>query len=397
MLLSQGGCDRLMGKGPATAPAAAANAAPVTAAAAFSRDVPVYLDEIGKVVAMDSVAVVPQVAGKVISTQVEDGAYVKKGQLLFEIDPRPFEAALASAKASLAQNRADLDWAQADFKRTEELMSTNVVSQLEFEQKKSVLGVDQAKIDASQAAIQMAELSLEYARILAPIEGRAGARLVDPGNVVKANEGTMLVIQRLDPIYAEFTVTENDLGTVRKFMADHGMEVGNEANLGLKVEVDVPANSERVMATLTKAIAQPATAPAQKRAGTLTFMDNSIQAGSGTVKLRATVPNSDHYFWPGQFVNVRLVLTTQKNAVLIPAAAEQIGQQGPYVYVVGNDQTAQMRPIVPGQRQGDALVVEGGLAAGEQVITSGHMLVQPGSKVMVLPSAPPTTQMASSK
>ena len=372
----------------------------VTTVAAVTRDVPVYLDEIGKTVAVETVSIVPQVAGKIIASHVQDGAFVKKGDLLFEIDPRPFQAALASSKAMLAQNEADSTWAAADFKRTQELVATNVASQLEYDQKKSIVGVDQAKIDAAKADIRTAELNLEYTKIYSPMDGRAGAAMIDPGNIVKANEVTLMVIQQLDPIYAEFTITENDLGTVRKFMASRGLELGTEPEKGLKVEVDVPGDSAVVLGALSSAT-QPTTQSTAKshggpRLGELTFLDNAVQNGSGTVRLRGTLANADHYFWPGQFVNCRLILTTKKDAVLVPLLAQQIGQQGPFVYVVGDDQTAQIRPITPGQRQGDMLVVDKGVVAGEQVITTGQMLVMPGAKVSVVnPPAANTAQARS--
>lgn len=391
-LLLIAGCDK-SGAAAAAAPAARPPS-PVSVSTAISKDVPVYLDAIGKTVAVESVAIVPQIAGKIVAAHVTDGAYITKGQLLFEIDPRPFEAALASANATLAQNVAEAAWAEADFKRTEELLPSKVVSQLEFDQKKSNLGVSQAKIDSAKASILAAQLNLEYTKIYAPIDGRAGVRMVDPGNVVKANEGTMLSIQRLDPIYAEFTVTENDLGTVRKFMASRRMETGNEANLGLKARVDVPGNSDRVISALGSPSTQQGGASSSApsaggdgREGIVTFLDNTVQSGSGTVRLRATVPNADRYFWPGQFVNVRVVLTTRKDAVLIPVIAEQIGQQGPFVYVVKADSTVEQRSIKAGQRQGDMLVIESGVGAGEQVVTVGHMMIAPGAKVQVLPAA----------
>jgi multidrug efflux system membrane fusion protein len=379
-------------------------AAPVTVAEAVTRDVPVYIDQIGKTVAVEVVSIVPQVGGKVIAAHVENGAYVNKGDLLFEIDPRPYRAALDAAKATLDQNEAELRWARADFQRTEELRATSVASQLEWEQKKSGMEVAHAKVEAAKAAIEQAELDLEYTKIFSPIDGRAGARFIDAGNVVKPNEGVMLIVQRLDPIYAEFTVNENDLGTVRKFMASRGLRTGLETDLGLKVEVDVPGDSAQLLSALgsTPAATRPTTAPgAGARSGTLTFLDNTVQASSGTVKLRATLPNPDRYFWPGQFVNVRLVLTTKKDAVLIPSQAQQIGQQGPFVYVVAQAEVedpktgqkqpatvAQIRPITAGQRQGQMLVVEQGVSAGEQVIVSGQMMVTPGGQVSVTNAAP---------
>lgn len=368
--------------------------AAVTAATAVAKSVPVYLDEIGKTLAVETVSIVPQVNGKVIAAPVENGAWVKKGQLLFEIDPRPFEAELAAAKATLAQARAEWNLANVEFHRVEELIATNAVSQLEFDRRKSDVAVSEAKVAAAEAAVQTAELNLEYTRILSPIDGRAGARLVDPGNIVKENDAAMLVVQRLDPIYVEFTITENDLGTVRKYMAAHGIDRGQSPEKSLAVWVDIPGDSQKVIDALGEvssrpdSTTQPTTRGVGPREGQLSFMDNSVQTGSGTVKLRATVANSDRYFWPGQFVNVRMVLATKQDAVLIPASAQQIGQQGPFVYVITPEQTATIRPITPGQRQGDLIVVESGLSAGERVIVTGQLSVQPGGKVLVTNDTP---------
>ncbi len=360
----------------------------VSAAAATMEDVPVYLDEIGKIVAVEFVAIVPQVGGKITHAHVEDGAYVKKGQLLFEIDPRPYEAALAMAEATLAQNKALLELTRAEFNRVRDL-EASAVSRVEYDQKKNAVAVAEARVAGGEASVASAKLDLEYTRIYSPLDGRAGARLTHPGNVVRANDAPLLMIQRLDPIYAEFTITENDLGTVRRFMGAAGVDLA-QANSRLKVEVDVPADSVRILSTVadfgpaSRPGTQPATRPASPREGTLTFLDNTVQSGAGTVKLRATVPNADGFFWPGQFVRVRLVLTTRKNAVLIPAAAEQIGQHGPYVYVVRPNSTAELRPIRPGQMHGDRRVVEQGLQPGEKVVVAGHMLVMPDAPLVVL-------------
>ncbi len=403
------GCDKEI------KPAAGGGGMPparVTAVAAVAQDVPVYLDEIGKIVATDVVSVVPQVGGKIIAAHLEDGAEVKKGQLLFEMDARPFDAALSSAKAAMEEAKADLATAASDFKRVQAL-DKSVISQQEFDDKKNLAAVNAAKVDARQADIDIAELNLEYTKIKSPIDGRAGAILVQPGNIVKANEVTLLVIQKLDPIYAEFSVTENDLGTVRKFLAGHGMQTISPEK-GLKVEVDVPGNSRQIIEALgpvtpqaapstqpsakpeSEASAMPATMPttqpsaklAGPREGELTFLDNAVQDGSGTIRLRALLPNTDHYFWPGQFVGCRLILTVKKDAVLVPIEAQQIGQQGPFVYVVEPDGTAKIRPIHPGQRQGNMLVVDSGVAAGEKVIISGQMLVMPGAKVQLVDDQP---------
>lgn len=333
----------------------------VNVVAAKTQDVPVYLDEIGKNAAFESVIVMPQVAGRITERSFQDGAELKKGQLLFTIDPRPFQAALDSAQAQLAESKAALDLANSQLKMYSALADTRAVSQLDFETKKNAVEVDQAQIQASQAAVENAKLNLDYCYINSPIDGRAGARLVDVGNVVQANTTALLSIQRLDPIYADFTITESDLMQVRQDMA---------------------------RGTLKTVVRAPADAQDGGRSGTLTFVDNSVQNGSGTVGLRATVPNGDHHFWPGQFVTVRLILSTQKNAVLIPNEATQISQKGPYVFVIKPDDTADLRPVTLGQRQGEDVVVTSGIAPGERVVLAGQLTLVPGAKVRVQENAP---------
>jgi multidrug efflux system membrane fusion protein len=332
----------------------------VTVSTAISRDVPVYLDEIGKNGAFESVTVTPQLGGRITERHFEDGANLQKGQLLFVIDPRPFQAQLDSAKANLAQAKAALELAKIQFARDEGLVGTKAISKQDYDTKKNTVDVDQAQVEAAQAALETAKLNLEYCFIHSPIEGRAGARLVDIGNVVQANTTSLLLIQRLDPIYADFTVTERDLPDVQKQMVR-----GN-----LQAQVRLPSDGAD-----------------RPRMGKVTFLDNAVQNGTGTVNLRATIPNSDRHFWPGQFVNVRLVLSTEKAAVLIPTEATQISQKGPFVYVVKPDQTAELRIVTLGQRQGGNVVVTGGLAAGENVVLTGQLTVVPGLKVKVVPGA----------
>jgi membrane fusion protein, multidrug efflux system len=364
----------------------------VTTATAQAADVPVYLDEIGSIVTMELVSIVPQVGGKIMAVHIDDGAYVKRGQLLYEIDARPYQAALDQAQAALLQSKAQLTFAESDFARVRDL-PPSVVSRQDFDQKKNAVSVAEAQVAASQAAIEMAKLNLEYTKIYSPLDGRAGVVLTVAGNVVKANDAPMLVIQQLDPIYAEFTITENDLGTVRKHLFAEGLDL-SEAAENLKIEVDVPGDSPRIMAALSASApaTRPATAGPGPREGKVTFLDNSVNRNTGRVRLRATLVNSDHYLWPGQFVKVRLVLETKKDAVLIPSAAQQLGQEGPYVYVVKPDSTAELRLITVGQRQGDLIVVESGLRSGEQVVMTGHMSVMPNGKVVVANAPPAASQ-----
>lgn len=335
--------------------------APVTAATVVGHDVPVYLDEIGKSGAFESVTVTPQISGRITERSFQDGAELTRGQLLFTIDPRPYQAQLDSAQAQLAQNKAALELAQTQLKMYASIANTRAVSQLDYETKKSTVDVDAAQVQASEAAVENAKLNLEYCYIRSPITGRAGARMVDIGNVVQANATGLLLIQRLDPIYADFTITENDLPEVQREMA-RGI---------LHTRVRVPSDPENA-----------------GRSGTLNFLDNAVQDQTGTLKLRATIPNRDHHFWPGQFVQVRLILATHKG-LLVPAQATGISQQGSFVYVIKPDNTVEFRAIQLGQRQGDNVVVNKGLAEGERVVVTGQLTLHPGARVVVVTSGAP--------
>jgi membrane fusion protein, multidrug efflux system len=332
----------------------------VTVTQAVAQDVPLYLDEIGKNAAYESVMVMPQVAGRITERHFEDGSDLKKDQLLFVIDPRPYQAALDSAQAQLAQAQAALDLANAQLKMYAAVADTRAVSQFDYETRKNAVEVDKAQVQLAQAAIETAKLNLDYCYIHSPIDGRASARLVDVGNVVQANTTPLLSIQRIDPIYADFTITERDLPQVRQQM-DRGASMAR---------VKLPAD--------------PDTAA---RSGKLTFLDNSVQNGTGTVNLRATIPNSDRHFWPGTLVDVKLVLATLKNAVLVPYQSTQISQKGPFVYVVKSDSTVDLRPVTLGQRQGDNVVVSNGLVAGETVVVTGQLTIGPGAKVRTASAA----------
>ena len=351
-LLAAVGC----GKGNVQAAAPAMPPPLVRVVSATVHDVPRYLDEIGRNAAFESVTITPQVTGRIDERHVQDGENLAKGQLLFVIDPRPYKAQVDSAQATLAQAKAALDLAKIQFARDEKVIGTRAISKQDYDTKKNAVDVDQALVEAAEAALETAKLNLEYCYIHSPIDGRAGARLVDVGNVVQANTTSLLSIQRLDPIYANFTITEGDLPAVQRQMSSGT----------LKAEVRLPGDSENTV-----------------RSGRVEFLDNAVQNGSGTVNLRATLSNADRHFWPGQFVDVKLVLTTEKAAVLIPNQAAQISQQGPFVYVVKSDDTAELRPVKLGQRQGDQVVVSEGVAPNERVVFAGQMLVRPGGKVRV--------------
>jgi multidrug efflux system membrane fusion protein len=341
--------------------------APVMVAAAVVRDVPLYLDEVGRCVAREVVSVQPEVSGRITEIHFIDGADLKKGDALFTIDPRPFQAQLNLAEANLAQAKAALDLAKIQFTRVADLVDSKAIARQDYDTRKNAVDVAGAQVKQYEAAVESAHLNLEYTSIRSPIDGRAGRRLVDVGNVVTANTTSLLTIERLDPIYADFTVSENDLSDVQRYTAK-----GTS-----RVEVRLPDEPDKPVI------------------GALTFLDTSVQATSGTVMLRATVPNGSHHLWPGQFVNVRLVLTTLSKAVLAPAVAAQTSANGPFVYVVKEDSTAEARPVKLGQRQGELVVIEQGLKPGERVVTNGQLAVTPGGKVQVL-SAPANAPVSNS-
>jgi membrane fusion protein, multidrug efflux system len=338
--------------------------APVTIAAAVAQDVPVYIEAVGKTVAREVVSIQPQVSGRITQIHFTDGADVKVGEPLFTIDPRPYQAQLNQAEANLAQAEAELNLAKVNFARVEKISDPRAVSRQDFDAKKSAVETGEATVKQNRAAVENARLNLDYCNIRSPINGRAGQRTVDAGNVVSANNGSLLVIQRLDPIYADFTVTESDLGAVQR----------NMEKQALRVQVWLPDDGT------------------EAREGKLTFLDNSVQEGTGTVKLRATLPNGDRRFWPGRFAKVRLILQTQRDAVLVPAGVPQLSAKGSFVYIVKPDSSAELRPVKLGQRQGEFVVIEDGLKAGERVVVTGQLGVTPGGKVRIVqPGAPAQT------
>jgi multidrug efflux system membrane fusion protein len=354
------GCKR-PGGGMGPAAAMQRPPAPVTVVPATVRDVSIYLAEIGRTAAIETVNVQPQVGGRIMEIHFKDGQDVKKNDPLVTIDKRWYEANVAEAQAVVLQRTAELGLAKQEFERVKGLIAKNAISQQEFDLRQSQVAVADAQVKAAEAAVETSKLSLEYCNVKSPIDGRTGQRLVDMGNIVRANQDTLVVIQRITPVYVDFTTAEHNLQAVR----DH-MKAGT-----LRTEVRVPGDTQ-----------PPAT-------GELTFLDTMVQAGTGTIKLRATLENTDRRFWAGQFVEVKLILETKKDAVLVPSIAVQIGQQGPFVYVVKNDHTAELRPISQGQRQGELVVINTGVSAGENVITTGHMMVMPGAKVNPLPPQAP--------
>lgn len=332
---------------------------------ARQEDVPQYINSIGKAVAAEAVVIMPRISGQVVEKCFEDGAMIKKDQVLFELDRVPFEAALASAQAALAQSNASLDFANIELARYQTIAGTNAISKSDFDTKQNAVKVAQAQVAAAEAAVRTSRIRLDYCTITAPIAGRAGSRLVDVGNIVKENDTPLLSIQKLSPIYAEFTINEQQLAQVRQNMADHTLEAF----------VKLPADQD--MGTK----------------GNLTFLNNVVEASTGTVRLRATLDNSDLHFWAGQFVNVQLVVKTIDKAVLVPSASVQLSQTGRYVLTVDDQSNAQLRPVTTGQPHGDWVVVNG-VKPGEKVIVEGQLMVRPGGPVQL---SQPAAQTAKTK
>jgi multidrug efflux system membrane fusion protein len=313
---------------------------PVLVAKVISKDVPIYLDEIGTCAAYETVLVQAQVSGKILARHFQDGADVKKGDLLFTIDPAPYQAALDQAKAQAALDQVTL-------KRQADLRGRNVIAPQDYD-------IAVANAQKSQAAAEAAQVNFDYCYIKSPINGRIGLRNVDIGNLVGPSTGSLVTIQGLDPIYTDFTVAETDLALVRKYLGGSN----------LKVQTWSPD------------------AKIAPRIGDLYFIDTAVQPGSGTVKARAVTPNSDRALWPSEFVRVRFILDTIKDARLVPAQAVQISQSGPFVFVLKPDNTVDLRPVKPGQRQdGDLTVIENGVEPDETVVVTGQLALAPGTKV----------------
>src|SRR5581483_3933676 len=333
---------------------------PVTVAKAATRDVPIYLDEIGNCTAYETVNVQPQVTGPIVEIHFDDGQEVKKGDPLFTIDPRPYQAALDKAKATLEQDRAKAANDVATLKRDEELRQTKVIAPQELDNANAASQASQALVQADEAAVEAAQINLDYCHIKSPIDGRTSKRMVDIGNVVSP-QIPLLLIQRQDPIYVETTIPETALPRVREFV--------NAGTLKLQASF--------------------ADDPGKNRVGAFDFLDSGVQQSTGTVRLRAILENKDRLFWPGQFVNVRILLDTIKDAVLVPGEAVQVGAQGNFVFVVQEGNKAALRPVKLGQRQGNDVVISEGLTGGDTVVVTGQLALARGAQVAIVPTAPP--------
>jgi len=336
---------------------------PVTFAEAKAENVPLTISTFGNAVTIADVTLQAQVEGTLTRYAVAEGAMVKKGDLVAEIDPASYQAALQEAQGSLDSAKAQLANAQVTLQRQQELYKTKTVDLADLQTAEAQQLQAQGAVQTAEGQLANAQINLGYCTINSPIDGKTGIYLVDAGNLVAANTTKLINIQTIDPIYVAFTISENDFDKVRQYFTSGE----------LPVEVNIPS------------------APDKKVTGQLTFIDNAIASGTGTLTLRATIPNKEALLWPGLFVNVSLILTTLQNAVVIPSQCVMIGQQGPYVFVVNPDNTVALRQVQLGQRHADSTVISDGVKAGDRVVTAGQLSLDEGKKVTPMPYQPPAT------
>jgi multidrug efflux system membrane fusion protein len=334
--------------------AAAARVVSVTTVKVTREDVPVWLEGLGNVSAFLTVTVKPQVDGRLDKVLFKEGQSVKKGDMLAQIDPRPFAIQLESAQAALARDKANLKNAQVNVERYAALSQDNLIPQQQLTDQQATAAQLTAQVTGDQAQIDAARLNLDYARITSPIDGVTGVRLVDQGNVVHAADPTgLVVVAQLDPIAVLFTLPEDQLSSVRDAMGADALLVEARSRDGDKV------------------LGQ----------GKLAVIDNQINQATATVRLKAIFDNPDHRLWPNQFVKARLKLATRRAALVVPAAVVQHGPQGTFAYVIGADATAQVRPLKVLTIEGELALIDSGLSEGETVVVNGQAQLRPNAKV----------------
>ncbi len=337
---------------------------PVAIAEVQQKSVPLRLQAIGNVEAYATVALKARVDGQIVAVNFQEGKPVKKGDVLFRIDSRPFEATLRQTEATHARDSAQRDQARSQERRYLELLQKNFVSKEAYAQIRTNADTAEAAVKASQASIENARLNVEYSTIRSPIDGYAGKVLLQNGNMVKANDtNPLVVVNQVKPIYTTFSVPEQSLPLIRRQMADGS----------LAVDVSPPSSDHRA----GKVIAS----------GVLTFVDNSVDATTGTIKLKARFDNQDGALWPGQFMTVSLRLEEQDDALLVPSTAVQTGPKGQFVFVVKADMSTEVRPVTVARTVGVDSVIAKGLAKAERVVTRGQLRIVPGVRVVIRPEA----------
>jgi multidrug efflux system membrane fusion protein len=330
------------------------SAVPVTAAAAVRKEMPLEVGVIGTAEAYATVAVRAQITGELTSVNFRQGDDVQSGQELFTLDRRPLEAALQQASANLERDTAQAANAKVIVQRYEELVQRGIVAREQRDTARTAVAALEATLAADRAAVENAKVQLQYATIRAPISGRTGALMVNAGNLVRANDQTPLVtINQVTPIYVSFAFPEGSLSDLRRYMAQGSLRVD----------------------------AGPASGDGPRAVGRITFVDNVVDQTTGTIKIKGTFPNDDRTLWPGQAVNVVVRLATDSAAIVVPTIAVQTGPDGTYVYVVKDDKTVELRPVTIARAAGSETVIRQGLAAGDIVVTDGHLRLVPGSRV----------------
>ncbi len=329
---------------------------PVVVVTAVQKSVPLQIRAVGNVEAYATVSVKSQVTGVLNQAHFKEGQDVKKGQLLFTIDPRPLEAALKQAEANLARDSAQLRNTREQVRRYAELVEKQYVSREQYDQIKTNADAAEAVVNADKAAVENAKVQLSYCYIYSPVNGRVGSLLVNEGNLVRVNDGApLVVINQVNPIFVTFAVPEQHLADLKS----------HSAKGALSVEASFASDEGR------------------PERGKLDFIDNAVDRSTGTVKLKGVFANTERRLWPGQFVNVALTLATQSDLVVIPSEAIQVGQEGQHVFVVKEDNRVEMRPVTLARTNEGEAVISKGLSAGEQVVREGQFLLGPGSRVEV--------------
>lgn len=361
-----------------------------------NKPIPVTIPSVGTVEALQTVQVRAQVTGQLSAVRFSEGQDVRKGQELFTIDPRPFQAALSQAEAVLARDTATATNAQAQRARYEDLYKRQLLSRDQYEAQTATSQAAQATVEADRAAVETARLNLQYTHIVAPIAGRTGALGVHQGDLIRANDtNPLVVINQLSPIYITFAVPGRYLPDIRRFQAQKSLNVHAQGQAALPPGAQPPPppviGSLKAPASGSQppqpqggaqgAAAAAGVAAGLSETGRVSFIDNSVDPTTGTIKLKGTFDNRDRALWPGLFVQITLDLTTETNAIVVPAAAVQPSQSGQFVYVVKPDRSVEVRNVVILRQQGEQMVIAQGLSAGEEVVTEGQLRLTPGAKV----------------
>ena len=336
---------------------------PVTAAPVQEKDVPLYMTAIGTAESFKTVQIHAQLTGQLSAVNFKEGEDVTAGQVLFELDRRPLEAALRQAEAALQRDTAQAANATAVAKRLEDLQARGIAPRDQLDTARSSAAALQATVEADRAAIENATVQLSYATIKAPISGRTGALMVHQGNLVRANDATpLVVINQVSPIFESFSIPEARLPDLRHYMAKGQMRV------------QAQPSGEETSAT-----------------GRISFVDNQVDATTGTIRVKAEFPNTDHLLWPGQYSDITITLTVEPKKLVIPTTAVQTGQQGSYVFIIGPDQKVQLKTIKVDRTVGNEAIIAQGISAGDTVVTDGQLRLNPGVQVSVK-SSPQVTQ-----